>query len=31
VVVLGCPDEHPEPIERYDESRVHFDRWQAKP
>ncbi len=26
-IVLGHPSEHPEPKNRYDESKVHWDRW----
>lgn len=27
MVVLGVKDEEKEPIDRYDESKVHFDKW----
>jgi len=27
MVVLGAKDEEKEPIDRYDESKVHFDKW----
>ena len=27
VVPIGYPAEHPAPVDRYDERRIHFDRW----
>ncbi|OFW61011.1 MAG: NADH dehydrogenase [Actinobacteria bacterium RBG_16_64_13] len=30
VVPVGYPADHPEPADRFDENRIHFDRWQEK-